>query len=116
MSPDGKRRIAVREIVETLQNSGLLYKKIEELLPKQLGIRNKIRLFRAVDRNSAYTAIFVVSQKSRLLMKDVAKFEEIYTKMSAFFDHNFKYRILIIDAPLCSKAEKAFKQAGWKLV
>jgi hypothetical protein len=48
-------------------------------------------------------------------MKDVHKFEEIYAKLTLFCEHNFKYKILFIDAPLCSKATKAFKDSGWKI-
>jgi len=88
---------------------------MQEVLPKELGIRNKIKIYKATDVNGYFWAIFAVSQKSRLLMKDVHKFEEIYAKFTLYMDHNFKHKVLFIDAPLCSKAEAAFKQAGWKL-
>ena len=48
-------------------------------------------------------------------MKDVHKMEEIYAKLTIFCEHNFKHKVLFIDAPLCSKAKVAFKEAGWKL-
>ena len=48
-------------------------------------------------------------------MKDVIKFEEIYQKLSIFCEHNFKYRVIFLDAPLCSKAKEAFKSKGWKI-
>lgn len=107
---------ALKTIIDTLQQNGKIYKKLEEIKPKELGIRNKIRIFKATDINGYFTAIFVVSQKSRLLIKDVVKFEEIYKKLAHYCEHNFKYKRLIIDAPLCSKAEKAYKEAGWKLL
>jgi hypothetical protein len=106
----------VKTIIDTLQENGKIYKKLEEIKPKELGIRNKIRIFKATDTHGYFTAVFVVSQKSRLLMKDVVKFEEIYAKLIRYCEHNFKYRLLIIDAPLCSKAEKAYKEAGWRLL
>ncbi|OQX58237.1 MAG: hypothetical protein B5M52_05845 [Helicobacteraceae bacterium 4484_230] len=106
----------MQPIIDILQKNGKIYKKLDEIKPKELGIRNKIRIFRALDMNGYFTAVFAVSQKSRLLMKDVRKFEEIYIKLVHYCDHEFKYRLLLIDAPICSKAEKAFKSAGWKIL
>ena len=102
-------------VVDSLRQKGKIFKKMQEIPPKDLGIRNKIKIFQATDMNGYFWAIFAVSQKSRILMKDVHKFEEIYAKLTLFCDHNFKYKILFIDAPLCSKAAKAFKEAGWKI-
>jgi hypothetical protein len=102
-------------VVDSLRKKGKIYKKMQEIPPKSLGIRNKIRIYKATDTNGYFWAIFAVSQKSRLLMKDVHKFEEIYTKLAVFCEHNFKHKIIFIDAPLCSKAEAAFKEAGWKI-
>ena len=102
-------------VVDSLRQKGKIFKKMQEILPKDLGIRNRIKIFQATDMNGYFWAIFAVSQKSRILMKDVHKFEEIYAKLTLFCDHNFKYKILFIDAPLCSKAAKAFKEAGWKI-
>jgi hypothetical protein len=102
-------------VVETLRRKGNLYKKMVEIQPSQLGVRNRIKIFHATDTKGYFSAIFVISQKSRLLMKDVKKMEEIYQKLILFSDHNFKYKILFIDAPLCSKAKAAFKECGWSL-
>lgn len=102
-------------VVDSLRKKGKIYKKMQEIPPKELGIRNKIRIYKATDTHGYFWAIFAVSQKSRLLMKDVHKFQEIYTKLTVYFEHNFKHKIIFIDAPLCSKAEAAFKEAGWKI-
>ena len=102
-------------VVDSLRQKGKIFKKMQEISPKELRIRNKIKIYKATDMNGYFWAIFAVSQKSRILMKDVHKFEEIYTKLTLYCEHNFKYKILFIDAPLCSKAEKAFKEARWKI-
>ncbi len=106
----------LKPIIDRLNADGLIYKKLEEIPPKALGIRNRIRLFNALDRQGYYTAIFVVAQKSRVLMKDVEKFETILRKLELAVGHGFRHKILMLDAPLCSKAEKAFVQQGWKRV
>lgn len=102
-------------VVDSLRQKGKIYKKMQEVSPKEIGIRNKIKIYKATDTNGYFWAIFAVSQKSRLLMKDVHKFEEIYSKLTIYFDHNFKHKVLFIDAPLCSKAKEAFKTQGWKI-
>jgi len=102
-------------VVDSLRKKGKIYKKMQEVLPKELGIRNKIKIFKATDVSGYFWCILAVSQKSRILMKDVHKFEEILSKLTLLFDHNFKHKIIFIDAPLCSKAKEAFKQNGWKV-
>ena len=102
-------------VVDSLRQKGKIYKKMQEIAPKELGIRNKIKIYKATDTSGYFWAIFAVSQKSRLLMKDVRKFEEIYAKLTLFCAHNFKHKIIFIDAPLCSKAQAAFKSQGWKI-
>jgi len=103
-------------LVENLCSSGRIYKKLDEIQPKELKIRNRVKLFVALDLNKYYNAIVVVSQKSRLLMKDVAKFEEIVFKMTIYRDHQFKGKVLMLDAPICSKAKAAFKKLKWKII
>lgn len=102
-------------LVDSLAQKGKIYKKMQEVSPKDIGIRNKIKMYKATDTKGYFWAIFAVSQKSRVLMKDVRKFEEIYSKLSIYFEHNFKHKIIFIDAPLCSKAKLAFKEQGWKI-
>ncbi|PLY15369.1 hypothetical protein CVO_05610 [Sulfurimonas sp. CVO] len=102
-------------VVDSLRKKGKIYKKMQEITPKELGIRNKIKIFKATDVSGYFWAIFAISQKSKLLMKDVHKFEEIYAKLTLFCSHNFKHKIIFIDAPICSKAKDAFMQQGWKI-
>ena len=105
----------MQTLVDSLAKQGNIYKKIIEVSPKELGLRNKIKIFHATDKTNKFWAIFAISQKSRILMKDVAKFEEIYKKLSLFTESDYKYKIIFIDAPLCSKAKVAFESAGWKI-
>ncbi len=114
--PEKDESETMRMIVEELRQKGKIYKKLAEVQPKQLGIRNKIKIYHATDIHGYFTALFMISQKSRVLMKDVRKMEEIYGKLMVFSDHAFKYKMIKIEAPLCSKAEKAFKETGWKIL
>ncbi|MDQ1244786.1 MAG: hypothetical protein QG565_1126 [Campylobacterota bacterium] len=105
----------MQTLVDSLRLKGKIYKKMQEIAPRELGVRNRIKIYKATDVSGYFWAIFAVSQKSRLLMKDVHKFEEIYAKLTIFCGHNFKHKIIFIDAPLCSKAKEAFMQQGWKI-
>jgi len=109
-------RTMLKPIVDRLGAHGLVYKTLEEVPPKALGIRNRIRLFAATDRQGYYTAVFVVAKKSRILMKDVETFDTILRKFEHYAGHAFRHKVLILDAPLCSKAEAAFKERGWTLL
>ena len=101
-------------MVESLRKQGKLYKKMQEISPGELGVRNKIKIYKATDVNGYFWAIFAISQKSKLLMRDVHKMEEIYQKLMIYCDHNFKHKILFLDAPICSKASEAFVAQKWK--
>jgi len=109
-------RAMLKPIIDRLNAHGLIFKQFEEVRPGALGIRHRIRLFAATDRQGYYTAVFVVAQKSRVVMKDVEKFESILRKLELYADHAFKHRVMMLDAPLCSKAEAAFKRQGWKII
>jgi len=102
-------------LVDSLRKKGKIYKKMQEISPKELGIRNKIKIFKATDMRGYFWAIIVVEQKSRILLKDVAKFEEILAKLTRYVEHNFKHKIIFINAPLCSKAKDGFKSLGWRV-
>ena len=104
----------MQTVVDTLRKNGKIYKKMLEISPKELGIRNKIKIYKATDLSGNFWAIFAISQKSKLLMKDVHKFEEIFVKLTLFCDHNFKHKLIFIDAPICTKAKDALKTRNWK--
>ncbi len=105
----------MQTLVDALRLKGKIYKKMQEISPKELGIRNKIKIYKATDIRGYFWAIFALSQKSRVLMRDVHKFEEIYEKLTIYFEHNFKHKTLFIDAPICTKAKEALKAKGWKV-
>jgi hypothetical protein len=105
----------VQKIVDSLRKKGKLFKKMQEVSPKELGIRNKIKIYKATDINGYFWVLFAINQKSRILKKDIEKFEEIAKKFSLYCGHNFKYKAIFIDAPLCSKAKDGFENAGWRV-
>lgn len=109
-------RTMLKPIIDRLNANALIYKRLDEIPVKALGIRNRIRIFNATDVQGYFAAILVVQQKSRVLMKDVEKFEVILHKLEIYSEHAYKHKVLMLDAPLCSKAEAAFKKSGWKII
>lgn len=106
----------LKPIIDRLSAASLIYKKLDEVLPKTLGIRNRIRIFAATDLEGYFAAVYVVAQKTRVLIKDVEKFEIIHKKLEMYQDHAIKRKVIMLDAPLCSKAEASFKEHGWTIL
>jgi len=87
-----------------------------EISPKDIGIRNKIKIYKATDTYGYFWIIISISQKTKLLTKDVKKFEEIYSKLCNYSNHKFKNKVLFLNAPICLKAKNKFKELSWKII
>lgn len=105
----------MKHVVEKMAQAGVLYKKVEPIDTKLLKIRSRVEIYKALDLKRYFALIISVKQKSRILSKDVQKFEDILKKCVLYCDHNFKYKHLLIDAPLCSKAKANLEKLGWKV-
>ena len=103
------------DVVEAFRKEGRLFKRLESIAPKELGIRNRLTILKAVDLDGYYWAIFVLTNKSPFLLKDAKRYEEIFTLLVRYSDHNYRYRVLYLKARLCSKASKYLKQQGWRV-
>ena len=106
----------MKHTVDILTKHHIITKKLTLLDNKFLGIRKKVMLFNGVDLHASYLFIVVVSQKSRFLRKNVLEIEEILLQTKAKLGHNFKKKIILITAPLCSKAENELKEHGWRII
>lgn len=102
-------------VVDTLRKTGKIYKKMQEVTPKELGSKNRVKMYKAIDIDGYFSAIFVISQKSKFFIKDIKKLEELLVKLTIYCNHGFKYKILFLDAPLCSKVKPQLKELGWVL-
>ncbi|MEA2112171.1 MAG: hypothetical protein U9P71_09005 [Campylobacterota bacterium] len=92
------------------------FKQIQEISPKELGIRNKITIHYGIDSSNSQVALLGINQKSRILIKDVPKFEAIMTKLSNFVGYKFSKKVLILKAPICSKALKALQERNFTVM
>lgn len=105
----------MKEKIDFLSKKGLIYKRLEPLDLKEFGFKQKIEALYGVDTKSFYTIFFYINQKSRILQKNVDKYEEIVAAIIAAKEHNFKKKIIFIDAPLCSKAKAKLVSLKWKV-
>ena len=97
----------MKEILDLLIKKGIICK---ELKPLKLNTRKKIAAFLGVNLKNEYCLILKIDKKSRILKKE---FEEILQLLPEI---NFRYKkkILITDAPVCSKTKEILKE--WRML
>ena len=101
-------------ILPTQINS--LYKHIKTINIKELGIRKKLDVYIANDLKDQNSIIFCISQKSRFLQKDVDKIEEINNIITNSIQEQILSKVILIESPLCSKAQKKLENLQWKVI
>jgi len=92
------------------------YKYLETVDHKLLGIRKKIEISIANDLNDKTTIIFHIIQKSRFLQKDVVKIEDIRDIVMSNITYTITSKVLLIEAPLCSKAKDKLEELEWIVI
>lgn len=105
----------MKELTAYYTKKDILFKQLNEVLPKELGSRKKIVIYTATDVKSSYYSIFIVTSKSRFIRKNAEDLIELFDKLKAYKDHNFKYKELLITSPLCSKAKKMLEDNDWRV-
>lgn len=105
----------MRQLTEYFMNKNIIFKSIEEISPKELSSRKKIRIYSAVGVDANYYAIFIVDAKSRFIRKNANDLLEMCAKLVDYKKHNFKKKILLVSSPLCSKAKTFLKENDFKV-
>jgi len=96
-------------------NKNIIFKQINETMPKELNSRKKIEIYNATSVDSKYYAIFIIDAKSRFIRKNADDLMALCDKLSSHLEHNFKKKILLISSPLCSKAKAYLKENKWSV-
>ena len=105
----------MKELVEFFKKRGVLFRTLEALDPKALGIKKRLELFEGVNLEGAFVLVMKIARKSRLLQKDAQQLELLAKEIESKLAHRFKYRYLIIQAPICSKAKRWLEENGWRV-
>ena len=104
----------MKKIVEYMSNRGVIFRKLKEIKPKEIGSRKKVKIYLGSNINKYYCLIILISQKSKFLDKNALEIIDIHKKMEIYNDSKINIKYISIDAPLCSKAEKRVKEEGWQ--
>jgi hypothetical protein len=106
----------MKEMLERIcHNKQVVFTSLDMVDPKILQTRKKLAIFSGVDQKSFYHLIFRMDQKSRFLQKHVAEVVDLSKTMEHHAEHAYKYKHLLINAPLCSKAALVLNENGWKV-
>ncbi len=105
----------MKELVEFFKKRKILFRSFEPLDPKALGIKKRLELFRGVDLKGSYILVIKITRKSRLLQKEAQQLESLAKEIENRLGHSFKYRYLLIQSPICSKAQKWLEEHGWRV-
>ena len=80
-----------------------------------LQTRKKMTILSGVDLISFYHLIFEIEQKSRFVMKNVTEMMVLEERLVLHVNHRFKHKHLLLNAPLCSQAQKRLEEEGWRI-
>lgn len=105
----------MKEVLEKL-SAQHLFSSFLPLSPSLLKTRRKMVLYKGVDTKQYYHIVFSVAQKSRFGVKHAEEMIRYEKSLVAVMDHQFKYKHLLVDAPLCSKARTVLNMDGWNIV
>lgn len=105
----------MKQLTEYLLKKDFLFRDLRTIDPLLLGVRKKIKIYSGCDLGDHFIAICIVSQKSRFVLKTALELSEIHAKLALHEGHNFKKTLLLLEAPLCSKAKILLESKKWTI-
>lgn len=94
----------------------MIFKSFKALNPKELGTRKKVEIYIGIDLKSFYTFVMSLEKKSRVLLKEARELGRLHEEAERYLGSKIMKKILLIDAPLCSKAKAWLETEGWKVM
>lgn len=105
----------MKALVEYLNHKKLIFKSLQEILPKELGSRKKVSLHLGVDLKGYYALVMQLEKKSRVLRKETGDLMALHEKLEKYVGSNITKKYILIKAPLCSHAKAMLEENGWKV-
>lgn len=105
----------MKELTNYFTKKDIIFKQINEIMPKELGSRKKIGIYHATSVKKEFYAIFIVDAKSRFLRKNADDLMNLCEILSSNLDHSFKKKVLLVSSPLCSKAKAYLIENKWSV-
>lgn len=104
-----------KSITDYLRDKNIIFKELKTIEPKALSSRKKIVIYDGLSLNKQNISTFYIKQSSRFLLKNAQQIIEIKEKLESYTQHKYKRSILLIDAPLCSKALRFLEEQNWNV-
>ncbi len=105
----------MKALVEFLNHKNIIFKSLQEVMPKELGSRKKVSLNLGIDLKGYYALVMEVEKKSRVLRKEANELMLLHEKLEQYIDSKITKKYMIVKAPLCSHAKAMLEENGWKV-
>ncbi len=105
----------MKEVLEKL-SSKHLFTSFVSLETSFLQTRRKMKVFKGIDTHRFFHLVFSMPQKSRFVYAHAVELLDFEAQVSAWIGHSFKYKALVLNAPLCSKARILLEAKSWSIV
>ena len=105
----------MKALVEFLNHKNIIFKSLQEIMPKELGSRKKVSLYLGIDLKGYYALVMEVEKKSRVLRKEAGELMLLHEKLEQYVDSKITKKYMIVKAPLCSHAKAMLEESGWKV-
>lgn len=105
----------MKALVEYLNHKNIIFKSLQEIMPKELGSRKKVSLYLGIDLKGYYALVMEVDKKSRVLRKEAGDLMELHEKLEKYIGSKITKKFILIKAPLCSHAKAMLEENGWKV-
>jgi hypothetical protein len=105
----------MKALVEYLNHKNIIFKSLQEVLPKELGSRKKVSLYVGVDLKGYYALVMQLEKKSRVLRKEAGDLMELHEKLEKYMGSRITKKYILVKAPLCSHAKAMLEENGWKV-
>jgi len=105
----------MKALVEYLNHKNIIFKSLQEIMPKELGSRKKVSLNLGIDLKGYYALVMEVEKKSRVLRKEAGELMRLHEKLEQYVESKITKKYILIRAPLCSHAKAMLEENGWKV-
>lgn len=100
-------------IYKIFEDKKIVLKDLKEIDLSKFTNKRTINCASGVDLKGFYTLVFIREAKSRFLKKEFDEILEIYSKIQADLEINFKKKTIFYSSPICSKAQNLMKENGF---
>ena len=106
----------MKDITKYFMEKKVIFKEFEELLPKELKSKKRVKIFVASSTDLKFYAIFKIDSKSRFIKKSADELISLCELLANYVNYNFKVKALFLQSEICSTTKLRLKEQGWIVV